>query len=995
MPSQEPQGAGQGPSAPLESRRAEQFQRCLLSLRDHQSSDLETTFRHASEECARALNVARVSIWLFERDGAVITCHDLYRHPSDTHENGLRLRVKEFPAYFEAVSHCESVAADDACEHPSTRELAEDYLRPFGITAMLDVPIRSGYSNAGILCCEHIRTPRRWTKEENEFAINVAGYLMLAIEREATRAAQERLRASEAYNRSIIQSTDDCIEVLHLDGKLENATPRTRRLKSLPEVPEETGGPDWLSFWPEEIRPLALQAMDAARADDVGRFQGQVSIGDGRRRWWDVVVSAIHGSGGEVERLLAVSRDITPLRETEEQIRQLNADLERRITERTAEIALKEERFRRLIDHLSDHAVFMLDPNGIVAMWNAGAERALGYRAEEIVGRNPACLYTPEDRAAHLPSNLLERARSAGQVTWEGWRLRKDGSRFWAEVVVTAIRDPEGRLQGYSKIVHDLTERRRAQKTLQESETQLRLAMEYSPVGMALVSPSGEWLRVNEALCRMLGYSATELLQRTFQSVTFPDDLESDLANVQKVLRGEIDTYQMEKRYLHRNGATVWALLSVSLVRDSDGSPRYFISQIQDITPRKEAENAIRDALEHQKQLVREAQAGERAKSEFLAVMSHEIRTPMNGILGFAELLSRLPNMPPEGLDYAATIQHSGEALLRILDDILDFSRLEAGGLRIEETEFSPRQLLEEIRNLLAPISYSRGITLGIESDPAIGEHYFGDAGRIRQILLNLEGNAIKFTEKGSITLGLLGERLQENEHSLVFFVRDTGRGIAPERLEQIFEPFVQVDSSTSRKHGGTGLGLAISRRLATLMGGELSARSRIGEGSEFRLRVPLKAARAFRTNRMTPPELAPDESFATQNPLRILVAEDDRINLKLLMTMLRKMGYQPLSAETGLEAFHIYERHRPQCILMDLQMPELDGIDATIRIRAQEAAAKRHPTFIAALTANTMPGDQQRCFDAGMNEFLNKPLKRTQLATALARASALAHRHE
>jgi len=412
---------------------------------------------------------------------------------------------------------------------------------------------------------------------------------------------------------------------------------------------------------------------------------------------------------------------------------------------------------------------------------------------------------------------------------------------------------------------------------------------------------------------------------------------------------------------------------------------------VRDVTERKRAQERMQLALEHEKELAREAQAGARAKSEFLAVMSHEIRTPMNGILGFAELMTHSPSLPPDCREYLQNIIASGESLQRILDDVLDLSRMEAGRLAIEHTVFSPAALVESIRFLFAHRASEKGLEFRTLIPPEIPAYLEGDAGRLRQILVNLVGNALKFTDQGSVILGMRVRPPQADHPApmMQFFVEDTGPGISEAKIRDIFELFTQADSAMSRRHGGAGLGLTIAQRLAQLMGGDLDVESRHGKGSRFTLTLPLAAAQAPDA----PPE-APasplDPGFAAASPLRILVVEDDRMNLKLVLSILRKLGYEPTTAGNGLEAVRIYEDEAkaPDCILMDIQMPEMDGIEATRKIREIERSAGWNPAFICALTANILPADQQQCFDAGMNYYLNKPLKRTALSHALAEAA-------
>jgi len=421
------------------------------------------------------------------------------------------------------------------------------------------------------------------------------------------------------------------------------------------------------------------------------------------------------------------------------------------------------------------------------------------------------------------------------------------------------------------------------------------------------------------------------------------------------------------------------------VIRNETGEPRRMVGINWDVTDERVRENKLTTALAQEKELAEKARAGDRAKSEFLAVMSHEVRTPMNGILGFAELLSRAPLLPPEYHNYAQTIVQSGEALLHILDDILDFSRLEAGRLQVEGVRFSPRKMLGDIQTLLAQQAGDKQIEFLIQVEDEVPDFLEGDAGRLRQILLNLVGNAIKFTERGLVSIHMKAG----SSSTFEFAVKDTGVGIAPEQMARIFQPFTQADSSISRRYGGTGLGLTISRRLAELLGGRLTVKSQPARGSEFSVIVPLRHASPSETTALVRSSEPLDTSFAEKYPLRILVVEDDKINLKLIDTLIRRLGYQPFTAQNGREAVEVFCKEHPDCLLMDLQMPEMDGIEATEAIREQESSSGKKAAFISALTANIFPADRQRCFDVGMNDYLNKPIKIAALAELLVRAKA------
>ena len=1073
---------------------------------------------------------------------------------------------------------------------------------------------------------------------------------------------------------------------------------------------------------------------------------------DGRQFPVDLIVTASRDAEGKLTGFLGIVTDITARRKAEEVLR------------------ASEERFRLIVDSVKDYALFMLDPSGRVASWNTGAERIKGYTAKEIIGRHFSCFYTPEDKLRGHPEEELRIATEKGRYMEEGWRVRKDGTRFLADGIITAIRDDQGKLHGFAKVTRDITVQKSVEKRLQdqalildlandtifirdaddritywnqgahrlygwskeeamgrvthnllktkfpqpldqinaqllseghwegelihtrrdgslvtvasswtshrdetdnsatviemnfditarkqaeeelakskerldsilsssidgvivyqtvrdasgaivdfrfeminhtaerlmgrnasevrgrtvlatfpnvvadglfdkfrqivesdekldfeyqssrtspprwyrvagvklgdglalsyaeitnrkENEEALRLseerfvsAFEHATTGMAMVSLEGRWMRVNESLCHLIGYSAEELRGKTFQDITHPDDLQDDLDNVRQLLDGKIRFYKMEKRYFHKDGRLVWALLGVSLLRDKLNKPLYFISQIEDITETKLA-------MARQRELTVKAQAAERIKSDFLANMSHEIRTPMNGVIGMTGLLldTRLDG---EQRTLAETIQNSAESLLTLINDILDFSKIEAGKLTFEEMDFNLRRVVEDTLELLAPQAQAKGIELVGGVEPDVDVHLRGDPGRVKQVLTNLIGNAIKFTAAGEVAVRVTTESETLADVLMRFEIRDTGIGISRDAKARLFQPFIQADSSTARTFGGTGLGLAICKRLAEAMQGDIGAESHPGKGSRFWVTLKFQRQPAAPVECLRPPEFAetrvlivddnktsrhflnsqlstwrmqigsaesgegalamlrqavgekspyrvaivdlhmpdldglglvrqikadpqladtrivmltpfgksiaddelkttdiaaccvkpvrqsslfdclaqvlagpskvaalpPTEPVARLAPPvatrkeRVLLAEDNAVNQQVALGNLEKLGYVADVVTNGIEVLEALERKKYDIILMDCQMPDLDGYQATKEIRLREKHG--HHTWIIAMTANVMIGDREKCLAAGMDDYVSKPVRRTELRAALDRVSSAA----
>lgn len=508
----------------------------------------------------------------------------------------------------------------------------------------------------------------------------------------------------------------------------------------------------------------------------------------------------------------------------------------------------------------------------------------------------------------------------------------------------------------------------------EQEARQLALVAENAKDSIIITDSDGMVLWVNKAFCELTGYRREEVLGRK------PGHLlqgpETDPAAVEAIgeaLAGGQRTYAKILNYT-KTRQTYWVEMDIVPVIGNDGQVEKFIAIERDVTERTNLEKAREDALEA-------AESAARSKSQFLAMMSHEIRTPMNGVLGTLGLLDEM-TMPDEQRELVAVARESGEFLLTILNDILDFSKLEAGKLQLEDVAFNLRQLIRGTVSICSAQAKAKRLTLTSDIAPQAPEYIIGDPGRIRQMLLNFLSNAIKFTEKGSVFLHVDARPSSGGQIGVCFSVEDTGMGIPDEKRNLLFQDFSQVDSSTARRFGGTGLGLAITKLLAQQMGGRVWCDSAVGKGSTFYFAAPFKSA--------TKAEIECDSVQADgsmtldQGNLKVLLAEDNRTNQMIAQSMLRGLGCRVDVAGNGLEAVQAVSERHYDLILMDIQMPDLDGVDATRRIRGRDDAMATIP--IIALTANVMAEEKMTYLDAGMNDFIAKPVNKGLLVGAINR---------
>jgi PAS domain S-box-containing protein len=653
------------------------------------------------EVAANTVGVGRASMWRFESSNSVIRCLDLFEHASNRHSSGLLLQRSEFPVYFQALETERLIPAADAHHDRRTSQFSESYLKPLGIGAMLDVPLRQGDSTIGVLCLEHIGDERAWTPDEQNFALSLANLIVVALSDADRRVAVERLAQSEARSSLIVDTAHDAFVGMNSDGK--------------------------------------------------------------------------------------------------------------------------------------------------IVMWNAQAAVIFGWSAAEAIGESLANLI--------IPSAFREAHRS----------------------------------------------------------------------GLKKFLSSGEAPVLNQRL---------------------------------------------ELSALHRKGHEFPIEITIT-DPISSGEGHFFGAFLRDISERRAHEAELRRAKES-------AEAATRAKSEFLANMSHELRTPLNGVLGYTQLLQRSHSLTSDQRESLDAIANCGSHLLDLINDVLDLSKIEAGRFELEPRPTDLRQLTVDLRHVIAEPVRRKGLLFSVEVDPDVPTHIVIDGRHLRQVLLNLLGNAVKFTPEGEVTL-ILGRAEGDR---LYCEVRDTGIGIEEENLQAIFQAFRQTRAGSSA--GGTGLGLSISRRLVNFMGGELSVRSKLGRGSSFYFTLPLIAVEgALPDGESKEDEPLLDARLAPGEELTALVADDSSVNRRILASLLESAGVRVISAGGGIEAVSLATEHKPDVVLMDLRMHDIDGLQVTRQILSDPATAS---TPIIMVTASAFGDSRQAAFDAGCVDFIAKPIRAEQLFQKLQR---------
>jgi PAS domain S-box-containing protein len=652
---------------------------------------------------------------------------------------------------------------------------------------------------------------------------------------------------------------------------------------------------------------------------------------------------------------------------------------------------------RLLVDSVGEYAIFLLDSSGHVASWNAGARNIKGYEPSEIIGQHFSRFYPPEDVVSRKPDKELEIARELGRVEDEGWRVRKDGSLFWANVVITALFDESGVLRGFGKVTRDLTQRRASEEEFWRSEQRFHLLVDsVSDYSIFILDEQGHVASWNSGARKTKGYEASEIIGKHFSVFYPPEDRKRNRPEQILQMVRDQGRFEEEGYRVRKDGTHFWANVVITLLRDDKGERIGFAKITRDLTERRAAEETTRELAHAQvaralaETMAREAEEANRIKDEFLATVSHELRTPLNAIVGWASILSQR-ELEPSVRKAIDIIDRNAHAQVKIIEDILDVSRIITGKLRVDPKPMDLVAVTLQAMEVVRHSAVAKQITLEF-AQASQQVAIVADAERVQQVVWNLLSNAVKFTGAG----GKISVSIEASHSGVCLSVTDTGLGIDADLLPFVFERFRQGDSSTTRRFGGLGLGLALVRHIAELHGGTVSAASPgRGHGSTFSVTLPLTAEdRPAPTSLPVtplPPRVGPGR-VAALNRLRVLLVDDEPDARELVAAVLGNAGADVRSAGSADAALVLMAEFRPQLLVSDVAMPDEDGYSLMRRVRALTAEAGGLIPALA-LTAYTRPDDRRKALAAGFTTHLGKPVNPIDLVVALGTLASLAQR--
>ena len=744
----------------------------------------------------------------------------------------------------------------------------------------------------------------------------------------------------------IIKSRDYCIDILDQIPSMVWKTDTNFKYNYFNKVwydftgytAEKAAGSYWTNaIHPEDLDKCKNARTHAMKTREIYQFEYRLRRYDGEYRWCLAIGAPYNDLDGNYAGYIGSIYDISELKNVEDDLR----------------------RYRKTINSARDIILF-LDLDGNIIEANEAAIKAYGYTKEELCSMNIKSIRDNWGYTKHQ----LEQANQKG-VFFEATHRRKDGSTFRVEV--SSQGTCFGRQRIIFSVVRDVTERKKIEKNVLENQLKYRSLFMNMKTGYAyykLVYDDKHkpinliFTEVNEAFEKLFGVSKNKIIGRNHSDL-FPNSIGILMENINKSLNNLVKGKSVQIDDFYSNQYDKWFDIAIYSPKEND-----IVIIITDITNIKDTEKKLIKARDL-------AESANKAKSEFLANMSHEIRTPINGIIGMVDL-TLLTELSTEQKDNILTAKICANSLLKIINDILDFSKLEAGKVAIENINFNIKSLLVEIVKTHSSRINQKGLEVHYTFSSSIPPLLVGDPNRLRQILNNLISNAIKFTEKGDIAISIIKMSEINDEVELKFIVSDTGIGISPEDINRLFQSFSQVENSFTKEYGGTGLGLAISKNLIELMGGRIEVESEKGKGSSFYFSLKFKVGEKEENANCIPKAAEPLKQ------LKILLVEDDFVNQKVISKMLLEKGHAIDTANNGLEALDLFEQNKYDVILMDIQMPKMNGVETISRLKEKESTTNHTP--VIALTAYALQGDRERFLALGFDGYVAKPIQMSEL---------------
>ena len=960
--------------AKADQRNQEQFL-AQFSRFCRDTAAIEPVYELVTSWLSGHLGIDRVSVWRFDEEVSTLFSRCLY--DSKTKEfitNGGQLSCQAIPRYSAALKQDEPIVAEDAWTHPATGELTDHYLLPHDIRSMLDIPLKLNGEIAGVLCLEVLSTRRQWGPQEIDLCMGVADQVSLAMGRTWERALREKERAayaarleSEVKERTTalaaanesLQENEARLQLVFnkapfgaalvdLYGHCLQANEELLRFTGYSE--EELFTVNFLRLVHEEYREPYEESFSHLLAGAISKFQADSLYRQkqGGAVWGRTTIRMLRDEATNPLYFLLLVENISERKSYEDQLGKLHKAIEQ-----------------------SPLSILITDAAGNIEYANPFFCSVTGYALEEVVGKNPKVLKSN----THEPSFYqdLWGTIKAGK-TWQGeiCNRKKDGTPFWEHALIAPVTDKDGKIVSFIAVKEDISERKQLADELKERSEMIASIAAAALSAILMIDDQGRISFWNRAAEKIFGWTRDEVLGQELHGLVAGQEhqreFRTNFEHFRQCGTGPVIGRQVEYNAIRKSGETFPVELSLSAIRVK--GKWHAVGIVNDISERKEAQRSILIARD-------EAEAANRAKSNFLARMSHEIRTPMNAIIGLSDLALEM-ELTPKLRDYLVKISSSGKNLLCIINDILDFSKIEAKKLEITPHPFSLEKVLADLAGVTAIKAEEKGLEFIFSVAPEVPDRLIGDSLRLGQVLINLTSNAIKFTEQGEVLLDIALLQGGTDSVTLGFTVRDTGMGLSEEQVATLFTPFSQADGSISRNFGGTGLGLAISKRLVAMMGGEFEVHSRPGQGSTFTFTAVLA---------VQPGPSAPPHPPLDLQGLKVLVVEDHPATRKILGKALESFSFVATAVESGEQGLQEFRRAAAtetpfELLLLDYRLPGMTGEAVARAVREVPANGKRPKILM--LSSLGAAKIVEGCLAAGCDRVIDKPVSRTALLAAI-----------